>query len=266
MKRFKLTDEHKEFIRNNFQNMSRNKMARELGIGITPINTFMKKNGLRVSKEQSILFRTSALKGRTTFSQQEDQFIKDNYLSIPLKTLAKKIGRSGCGVKGRMKALNLVIPKELANQRKLDSHYKKGRIPENKGKKQTEFMSLEAIERTKATRFRKGHRPNNTAEVGTEAEVKGGYIKVKISEPNNWELKQRLVYQNHHNVSLTSEDAIVFIDGDIKNFDPENLKKLSRAELMDKNSIHRYPKELKDIIRLNSKLIKQINKQENGKK
>ena len=34
--------------------------------------------------------------------------------------------------------------------------FPKGHVPRNKGKKQTDFMSAEAIERTKATRFQKG--------------------------------------------------------------------------------------------------------------
>ena len=41
--------------------------------------------------------KTTTTKGRTSFTAKEDQFIKDNYLTMPIKTMAKQIGRSGCG-------------------------------------------------------------------------------------------------------------------------------------------------------------------------
>ena len=37
----------------------------------------------------------------------------------------------------------------------LTGHFQKGQVSYNKGKKQSEFLSAEAIERTKATRFKK---------------------------------------------------------------------------------------------------------------
>jgi hypothetical protein len=42
--------------------------------------------------------------------------------------------------------------------------FKKGQLPVNKGKKQIEFMSIEAIKKTVATRFKKGNKPHNTYE------------------------------------------------------------------------------------------------------
>lgn len=49
-------------------------------------------------------------------------------------------------------------------------------------------------------------------------------------KPNTFELKQRLVYEQAHGVKLTSDDIIVFLDGDKLNCDPSNLVRLSHAE------------------------------------
>jgi hypothetical protein len=49
--------------------------------------------------------------------------------------------------------------------------------------------------RSPNTEFKQGSLPGNTwVPVGTEAEMKGGYVKVKIAEPNVWRLRtqQRL--------------------------------------------------------------------------
>jgi hypothetical protein len=48
-----------------------------------------------------------------------------------------------------------------------DARFKKGTSPPNKGRKQEDWMSPEAIERTKGTRFQKGQMPSNHHEVGT---------------------------------------------------------------------------------------------------
>ena len=183
-------------------------MASALNIGVTPINTFMKKNGLKVSKEQSDKFRIAAMTGKTTFSEIEDNFIKEHYLNLPVKTIAKKLNRSGCGVSGRLKSLGLIVPRDIIEKRKLESQYKKGRAPENKGKKQSEFMSPEAIERTKATRFKKGSVPHNYN--GGEHLTKDGYVMVSLGEQKK-QLKHILVWEAEHG-KIPEGHCIAFID------------------------------------------------------
>jgi hypothetical protein len=60
----------------------------------------------------------------------------------------------------------------------LKTAFKKGHVPVNKGKKQTEFMTREAIERTKNTRFKKGHLPHNS--IG----VRDGDIRIRHDHKN----------------------------------------------------------------------------------
>ena len=62
--------------------------------------------------------------------------------------------------------------------------YKKGSVPSNKGKKQSEYMSPEAIEKTKKTRFKKGNTPKNFKDVGSTRVTVDGYIEIKTKNPN----------------------------------------------------------------------------------
>lgn len=112
----------------------------------------------------------------------------------------------------------------------------KGQTPPNKGKKQTDFMTPEGIERTKATRFKKGDVPHNArvGYVGRERVGKDGYIQVQVSTglqdvPNrNFRMKHHVVWEEH-NGPIPPHTMIVFADRDKTNFDPENLVAVPRS-------------------------------------
>ena len=106
---------------------------------------------------------SNTVKG-TPFTENEQNFIRENYLLFPVKRVAKMVGRSEYGVANYLRRNNLVVPPELVEQRKKDSQIKKGAIPPNKGKKLTAYCSPEAIERMRSTQFKKGNLPFNTAE------------------------------------------------------------------------------------------------------
>ena len=69
----------------------------------------------------------------------------------------------------------------------------------------------------------------NKIPLGTERIKPDGMIQVKVA-PNKWEYKNRLIYEKHHNIKLTSDDYIIFLDQDRTNFDIKNLKRISRHE------------------------------------
>ena len=103
--------------------------------------------------------------------------------------------------------------------------FEKGHIPANKGKP----MSAAVYEKSKRTMFRKGHQPANHREVGSERTNVEGYVEIKVAEPNRWQLKHRVVYENYHNVKLKSTDVVIFLDGNKQNFDIENLALIDRG-------------------------------------
>jgi hypothetical protein len=131
--------------------------------------------------------------------------------------------------------MGLVIPLELINKRREINMFRGGQIPPNKGRKQTEYMSKEAIESTKATRFKTGQIPKNHKPIGYERITVDGYTEVKFAEPNVFKLKHHIAYEYYNNIVLTSKDIIRFRDGNKKNFNAENLIKVDNANHLFEN-------------------------------
>jgi hypothetical protein len=114
-----------------------------------------------------------------------------------------------------------------------------GMAPPNKGKPRTWAGG-------EATRFRKGHLPHNYMPVGSERVNADGYIDVKIADPNKWRGKHLLVWEQHHGRPVPKGYAVIFGDGNRRNFDPENLILVSRQQLavMNKHGLIRNNTEL----------------------
>jgi len=110
--------------------------------------------------------------------------------------------------------------------------FNKGSTPWNKGLKGWVAPGAER------TWFKKGNRPQTWMPVGTERvrtphkgrTTAGDYIDVKVSEPNKWKLKHHLVWEAHWG-PIPKGHAVIFGDGDNRNFDPENLICVSRKQL-----------------------------------
>jgi len=102
-----------------------------------------------------------------------------------------------------------------------DTHFKPGHIPPNKGRKGW------CPEGCKKSWFGPGHRPVNTAEVGAEAITRDGYIKVKVAEPNKWELKHWLVWEKV-NGPVPKGYCIIFMNQNKTDCRLENLQLISR--------------------------------------
>jgi len=132
-----------------------------------------------------------------------------------------------------------------------------GNIPANKGQK----MSKELYDKVKHTFFSKGHLPYNVKYDGYERTSKDGYVEMRISQ-GKFVLKHRTIYQQHHG-KISKDSIIVFKDGNKSNFDINNLEAITKAENMKRNTIHRYPTELKKLIRLSNKLSHKINQRIN---
>lgn len=265
MARRVLTEKHKQYIRENFREISARNIAKEFGCSKSPILIFMRSEGLKLTEEEIKKVKVAALRGRTNFTPAEDQYIRDNYLKKPIKVIAHEINRSFCGVTGRLNQMGLSVPKDLAEHRKKATQRKRGDIPFNKGKKQTEYMSPEAIEKSKSTWFKKGSTPHNSLEAGTEVirtdkRANRQYILIKLPGERKLRFKHVYVWELHHNMRLPKGHNVVFKDGNSLNVEIENLQLLSNEELMAKNSLHNYPLELKELIHIKSAITRQINK------
>lgn len=175
--------------------------------------------------------------------------------------IAKAIGSTSSAVGARAFKLKLTKSKEFLLRCSSKSFFPKGHRPMNKGRKQTEYMSAEQIEKTKATRFRKGQVPKSHKPVGYLRITRDGYIEVKTREPNVFELKHRLVWSEYKG-EIPPGYNIQFLDGNRQNVSIENLYMISRSEqLRTENSLHaRYPEEIRHLIQLKGALNRQINK------
>lgn len=112
-------------------------------------------------------------------------------------------------------------------------YWPKGHKPWNAGMRGVNFGG-------EKTQFKKGHKPQNWVPVGSERITKDGYIDVKVQDgqgPRNWKGKHIIIWEHHHGRPVPSGHAIIFGDGNNRNFDPENLLLVSRAQLCRMNQM-----------------------------
>jgi hypothetical protein len=202
------------------------------------------------------------------YTQQDDDFLRSNYLTMPAKRMSAALGRCEGSAIQRMRVLRLVVPKEIAENFKQQSQFKKGGISSNKGKKQSEYMSAAAIKNSLKTRFKKGQRPHNTLFDGKITVRKNKSISgeirmykwVRISK-RKWTRLHLLKWEKKHG-PVPPGYIIVFKDKDTMNVKLSNLEMITLAENMRRNTIHNYPPELKQSLRIVSKLKRKIKKHE----
>ena len=106
--------------------------------------------------------------------------------------------------------------------------FKKGQAPPNKGKKQTDYMAPESIERCRVTQFKPGHAPTNHREVGSTRVNVDGYIEIKVAEPRTWRLLHRVVWEKA-NGPIEPGMIVIFLDGNPLNCELDNLALVSKS-------------------------------------
>ena len=140
----------------------------------------------------------------------------------------------------------------------------------NKGLPQSEWMDPEAIQRTKATRFkpRAPQECRNYRPIGSLRLPKDGYLERKVTDDHpvparRWAGVHRLVWEQAHG-PVPPGHVVRFKDGR-KRMDPDEitvdlLECITQAENMRRNSYHtRYPKEVAQLIQLRGALNRKIN-------
>lgn len=135
--------------------------------------------------------------------------------------------------------------------------FKPGQSPWNKG---TNF-SPPGSERG---RFKKGQRPATWLPIGSERVTKDGYLERKMTDtgypPHDWVSVSHIEWEKHHGEPVPPGHAVIFRDGDKRNFAPGNLELISRADLMRRNSYHNLPEPLPQLVQLRGALNRKINR------
>ena len=210
------------------------------------------------------------MKGKWT--QQEIDTLTRMYPNHYAREIADILGRGISSIHCKANSLGLESSLEK-NQRvgyetskspaSIAARFQKGSVPLNKGKK----VSPEVYSKIQPTMFKKGRTPVNHRDVGAERVNVYGYIEIKVSEPNTWRLKHRVMWEQV-NGTIPMGYNVQF-----KNHNPldcriENLYLISKADQLAKeNSFYaKYPKKIQEIIRLKGVVNRAIHKAEkNGK-
>lgn len=109
--------------------------------------------------------------------------------------------------------------------------FEEGHATWNKGTK--------GLTKANVTSFKKGHKPHNYKPLGSERIVKDGYCEVKVSDTGRrWRPKHVLIYEKHHG-KVPKGSVVIFLDGDKRNFDIDNLHLVTRGQLamLNKNNL-----------------------------
>ena len=172
------------------------------------------------------------------WTNEEKEYLKSIVKNNSYKEITKKMNdRFNCDF-SEGQITGFMARNKLVTGR--GGHFKKGSIPWNKGLKG--YMGA-----NKAS-FKKGTIPPNQVPIGTESITKGGYIKVKVGEPNKWKLKQRYIYEQHYG-EIPNNYNIIFADGNKMNFDIDNLIAVSKSEMLilNNNNLRFEDKELTKV-------------------
>lgn len=248
-----ITPERACYIREQYLNMSIKKMAQHLSISRSAIEHFMKKDQLQVPNSLRNHWRGEALK--KPYTAEEHQFIDAHIRTHSIDWIAAQLKRANYHV---LREIHRMGYAELLNEKKLKNRFKKGCAAKNKGQK----MSAELYEKVKHTFFKKGHLPHNTLPEDTEVirNTKGiPYLYIKIAGERKVVPKHRYLWQQAYG-AIPKGYKIVFKNGNTLDCRLDNLACMSDEEVMQNNSIHRYPEDLKKAIKQISKIKKQLQK------
>lgn len=201
------------------------------------------------------------------WTQDELSTLRREYPHQPTASIAASLGRSSSSVYnaafnlGLMKTAEYLASDHSGRVTKLTAggnrhRFLKGHATWNKGMRGLDIGGKE-------TRFPAGNMPHNHRPVGSERTDRDGILWRKVSDTRNKKADWRAVHVTRWeevNGPLPADKIVVFADGNRSNFDPSNLLALTRPELMKRNTVHRYPKEIARLIQLRGALNRQINK------
>ena len=234
--RFKTTDmkktwtpEQEQYLRDNYLEKTHNEMAQELGKTVSSVKSKCSVCGIVLPKE--LIYKRRAVAARDAnahrrLTDSEDEFVKAHYIELTMHEIARRLKRAKSAVGCSMKRQGLSLTDKMRDAR---MRLTKGTESHNKGKKQSEYMTIEQIEKTVATRFKKGDKVHNAKPVGSERIGKGTYIQIKVAEPRTWKFKQIWVWEQHFG-PVQKGYIVIFKDNNNRNFDIDNLDCISRSQ------------------------------------
>lgn len=201
---------------------------------------------------------------RRIWTPSELEILEAMYPDHPAGEIAKKLSRPVSSVHGKAHSMGLkksdaFYQGDFSGRGNLvlagiKTRFKKGQPSHNKGKK------FPTRGRAAETQFKPGHLPHNSKTDGTIStrKMRDGrrykWIRISVSR---WKLLHRHTWEAA-NGPIPKGYNVQFKDGNTMNCELDNLVLVSRGQNMLKNTIHNYPDELKQTIRVIGKLKKAI--------
>jgi hypothetical protein len=206
------------------------------------------------------------LGARLPWSSYEDKVLHEGYAKGRSAEIAKITGRSLSAVYQRAARRGLKVDEDVISsyaRDKLVKHgkataFKPGNKPHNAG-----IKGWDAGGRSSKTRFTKGNRPPQWKPVGSLSRDRDGYTMIKVSDAGKRRERWRLVHVfiwETENGPVPSGHVVAFRDGNKDNLDIDNLEVVTKAEMMNRNSLHRLPEDLKTMIRACTSLRRAISR------
>lgn len=197
----------------------------------------------------------------------EEELLGELYLDTPTADLARLFGRpigqvyqkaARMGLKKSAAYLESPAACKLRRGENVGAafRFRKGHRPHNAG-----VVGWQSGGRSRETQFKAGQRGNKWVPIGTERETKDGYLQRKVADTplsiRNWKLVHLIVWESL-NGPVPPGHAVIFRDGVRTNVEASNLELIRRSDLMRRNSIQRFPPELKSAIQVVAKLKRVI--------
>lgn len=208
---------------------------------------------------------------RRRWTAEEEERLRHMYGNVSMRSLMVILGRPDRAIYAKAEALGLKRSEEyLAGDHSGrirrgqsigdETKFQKGQTPWNKG------IHFDPGGRSATTRFKPGTLNGKAAQllqpVGAERVTDDGIRQRKVTDEGpphrRWKSVHSLMWEEAYG-PIPQGHLVVFRDRNPNNLTLDNLELVSRAENMRRNTIHRYPPELKDTIRQLGKLRRAIN-------
>lgn len=263
-----LTQKDFDYVKKYYGKKTRRQIADDLGLSISSV--------FKLASEAGVT------KKRVTTEEAEyiHQYLKKHYPNGDTKEIAKHLGITVRNLYLHTNRLGLKKDKEWwkEERKRLRKHakthpnirknqFKKGHTPWTAGRKLTPHPN------SIKTQFRKGQGTGKDnpkwVPVGSERITKDGYLQIKVNDDipfyKRWKSYHNILWEET-NGPIPKGHSVVFKPGTRSSVKEEikleSLELISNAELMRRNTIHRYPPELVQIMQTLGRLDKQIQKKE----
>lgn len=176
---------------------------------------------------------------------EEDQYIKDNYLTTPALYMSRQLNRPQSFASSRMKILNLVVPEDTVNKFRAMGAFKKGMVSQFKGTKMSDRFTPEHIEKLKKYQFKNGFIPVNSRSNGDtilRRDKRGNeYTLVRISG-SKWRPLHTVKWEEKYG-KIDKGFVLCCKTDNTLNCDTDNWELITRKESITRHSANLYLKD-----------------------